>query len=451
MAGNAFEFNIGAGDFQKGAGKTLKAIKTVQSVKAKNSVTAMAKDLILQHPTYMSSDIDPESMMIYAKAVEKLLAALHLAVWSADTSFGVDTTTANGTRDFIKKYHANNDDPDKVSYAGNLIKNVVAFAQDSASDTENITDDSAVTIMSAEESAVTISRNDIEKMWITLESTLNMDMINDKYLPYEKIRKTMDHMTTAIEAKTLGEKINNGLTSATNSGPEAYMGGKKDGHLTGLQNAEIIKNDKITMLEPTMVNVNFFVRDGDNSRSQSAVIGVKTMIRIINTSYLRSNVINTLQSGNVGFNFVKWTRGEAKIAKDFIFNVTQLKEDAINRNKFDMFFSAMRKRRRNASAYKGGNVNINPISLMVISMSDVLFIKENAGYDLTQVKTAQKLMNSLYLLGFAIIDTATGMVSTLFDEFGDFASTTLNSLKLSAKADVDYSQIKDSLKLMGRI
>ena len=219
-----------------------------------------------------------------------------------------------------------------------------------------------------------------------------------------------------------------------------------------MRNAVLLENKRFSDSEPTMLEVQFFVRDGKGSQVRSAIIGIKAMMRSVATSAMRSNLIKSLQSAHGSYQFVKWTRGEAKIVKDFIFNVSSIKEDAINRNSYDKWFAAMRKRKRNAKAYKGGNVTINPLTTIVISASTAQAIKETAGYDLYDVNIAQKLMNSLYLLAFCIVDQSTGIVSTLFDDFGDFSETTIAALRSSNKGGaVDYSQLKDVLKLMGRV
>jgi hypothetical protein len=200
-----------------------------------------------------------------------------------------------------------------------------------------------------------------------------------------------------------------------------------------------------------MLEIQFFVRDGEGSHVRSAIVGIKTMMRSVATPAMSSNLIKSLQSTHGAYQYVKYTRGEAKIVKDFIFNVSSIKEDAINRNSYDKWFAAMRKRKRNAKAYKGGNVTVNPLSTIVISASTAQAIKETAGYDLYDTTIAQKLMDSLYLLAFVIVDQSTGIVSTLFDDFGDYAETTISGLKSSnSNGSVDYSQLKDILKLMGR-
>lgn len=452
MAINNFEFNLGSsasGETTEKISSTLKSIRSVQGMVAKNSLTALTKDLILQYPVFIDSDIETETGVIIAKALERQYAALQLALWSADTAFGVDTTTANGTRDFIKRYHSNNDSPDKIQYAGNLIRNINQFRV-----TESTNVDESVEIIDVKESNEKFPPSVIEATWETLEGALNMDSLNEKYLPNTAYRREVENIASAIEAKTIQERYN----ATKDSGPVIQTFDQNSTSTEDLskknimRNAVLLENKRFSDSEPTMLEVQFFVRDGKGSQVRSAIIGIKAMMRSVATSAMRSNLIKSLQSAHGSYQFVKWTRGEAKIVKDFIFNVSSIKEDAINRNSYDKWFAAMRKRKRNAKAYKGGNVTINPLTTIVISASTAQAIKETAGYDLYDVNIAQKLMNSLYLLAFCIVDQSTGIVSTLFDDFGDFSETTIAALRSSNKSGaVDYSQLKDVLKLMGRV
>lgn len=452
MAINNFEFNLGSsasGETTEKISSTLKSIRSVQGMVAKNSLTALTKDLILQYPVFIDSDIETETGVIIAKALERQYAALQLALWSADTAFGVDTTTANGTRDFIKRYHSNNDSPDKIQYAGNLIRNINQFRV-----TESTNVDESVEIIDVKESNEKFPPSVIEATWETLEGALNMDSLNEKYLPNTAYRREVENIASAIEAKTIQERYN----ATKDSGPVIQTFDQNStcpeelSKKNIMRNAVLLENKRFSDSEPTMLEVQFFVRDGKGSQVRSAIIGIKAMMRSVATSAMRSNLIKSLQSAHGSYQFVKWTRGEAKIVKDFIFNVSSIKEDAINRNSYDKWFAAMRKRKRNAKAYKGGNVTINPLTTIVISASTAQAIKETAGYDLYDVNIAQKLMNSLYLLAFCIVDQSTGIVSTLFDDFGDFSETTIAALRSSNKGGaVDYSQLKDVLKLMGRV
>ena len=69
-----------------------------------------------------------------------------------------------------------------------------------------------------------------------------------------------------------------------------------------------------------------------------------------------------------------------KVAKDMIFNISRIKEDAHAQNMADKWFAALRKRKRNANAFKfGGNTGINPFTTLVITDEDALRIKEASG------------------------------------------------------------------------
>ena len=445
---NAFQFNIGDSKIAEKIRPGLKAVRTVQSVTAKNSITAMAKDLILQYPCYASSDVETENISIVSKAIEKQLAAFQLAVWSADTAFGIDPTTANGTRDFIKRYHSNNDSPDKVSYVGNLVNNISTFTSDGAA--ESVTECSIVSVDNVD---CSMSRENKERLWATLEASIDGSKLNDLYQPAINTIKGYSKMTKAIEGKTIAERVDATIDHGPVVQPIDRAIRNEDNKLTNVGTARMTfeRDYKSSMADPTMISVNFFVRDAGNSRVQSAVIGIKTMTRVASSAAMRSNIVSALQSSNSNFKFVQWTRGEIGIIKDLLLDISQIKEDATTRDTVGKWFGAMRKRKRNHKAYKGGNATINPFTTLIITSADVAAIKEASGYDLLDSNTAQHLMDTLYLLGFVIVDQDTNIVYTMFDEFGDFAQNTLSSLKTSNKADTDYSQLKDVLKLVGRI
>ena len=74
----------------------------------------------------------------------------------------------------------------------------------------------------------------------------------------------------------------------------------------------------------------------------------------------------------------------------------------------------------------------------------------NAGYDLTDPQMAKRLINTLFLLGFQIVDTNTGIVNTILDEWGDFSDTTISAIKNSNSKESSFSDIKEAMRAMGR-
>lgn len=527
---NSVNFNIGSGSLAEGTKPALTAIRTVQGLTKKNSLSAMVKDLIMQYPMYIDGDIDTDTMAVIAKANEKQFAALQLALWSADTAFGIDPTSNGGVRDFIKKYHNNSDTPDLVSYTGNLVRNISNFrgAKESV-DSSHV----EVELTSIRELNDHLTKEALESLWETVEDRITIESVNDLYLPAKVIVKKMDEIASAMEAsnkknkfkksdkgknfksymsknvrydkdndryydgkrnmyftadsntddKTTSAsnspdpKMNDANTKQTdtkksedffddfhknmknveskNSTPKPFLGktqDKMESYGKSLNNAKFVNADKkLTALEPTLLEVEFFVRNpGGGSMIKKAIIGVKVMPRIIPSGPMAANVIYAIQGSHKAFQFVKWTRGETKFIRDIIFNISQIKNDAITKDRFQKYFGAMRKRKNNFRTFKFGDSTVNPFTTIVLSMNTVERIKQTAGYDLTDPNVAKKFMNTLFLLGFQIVDTNTGVVSTMLDDWNYFTDSTIDSLRDDNKRDADKDMMRELLRLTGR-
>jgi hypothetical protein len=184
---------------------------------------------------------------------------------------------------------------------------------------------------------------------------------------------------------------------------------------------------------------------------QRAIVGVKTMIRLISSEYMVPNVISAINDQSLAFKFVKWTKGEMKIGRDMLLGISRIKEDAKAKNQADAWFAALRKRKRNAKTFRFSETGINPFTTLVITSNEVEIIKDNSGYDLTNISIVKQLMDNLYLLGFVIVNEQTGMVQTIFDGYNSFSATTINSLKASTKSDTSIDTLRELKQIMGRM
>lgn len=653
--------------------KSAKAIKSYSSG-GKNSITALSKDLIMQFPVLMSAGVPTDDAMTIAMALQKKYAALHLAIWSADTAFGTDASQ-NGIRDFVRRYHNNNDIPDLITYGGNLLTNIsdiTGALRESVLDLENNPDYTwAVDSAQFMDDAVFTNPEELVSLWDIPDMKFATESINDFYAPDLSSIDTINEIAFALEATskvskytsakanqrisdayaktqarvqkqtakdaerqqkliekqdkaakmerlkninkaaknqyetslrnakanplkqdkryenytgdtrhakdikdmneaiqrastTRADKYTKDLQKATDkygasaaqqmakagkfdrepSGKEkklqqksidysrmdrknakgeyeyggfdyTYANGSKELKITpneyatskereraykeeqkfnkrkadlarqerlmtavgnapgtvgtaygdNKEVAKYVNADKINSIEPTLLDVSFLITGGPKggmmgntsampgSYRQHAIVGVKCMTRLISPSLMIPNIISSCQDSSLAFKWVKWTKGEMKVAKDMIFNISRIKEDAHSQNMADKWFAALRKRKRNANAFKfGGNTGINPFTTLVITDEDAIRIREAAGYDLYNVGTARKLMDNLYLLGFMIVNTNTGMTSTLYDGFADFEDVTIKSLKLSNKdSKSDLDTMNELFKRMTRI
>ena len=487
--------NVNIGDLNKSAGAILMGAKNAQSLYRKNSVSALARDLIMQYPVLMSADIDYATGVTLTKALEMQFATLQLMVLSADTAFGVDPMKNAGIRDLLSQYHSNADIPNMVNYAGNLMNNVAGAAKHFG--IESVQSDDTVTsvkVNKAVESSKGVTADFVKSLWEYDSEGLIMESVNDMYNPGKTIASTIASIADGVEnriameasdgnqdstksvpdstnnpgsgTKTYSDRIIGGIN---NVGRDASDKSKK----TGFKEYDVSKagtddkgranvpsgakfnkgiEDKYSKLEPLLIDVEFFVQNGEHgSRVQKATIGISAMTRAIPSDIMRANIIKALQHNHSGFNFVQWTRGEKKLVRDFIFNISSIKEDALAKSKYDKWFGALKKRKNNAKAFKGGNSPINPLSTIVITKNDAAIISENAGFHLTAERDAIALMDSLYLLCFMVVDTDTGCVSTIMDGQNYFMETTVDALKKSSKKDsVNYTDIREMMKLMGR-
>ena len=557
----------------------LMGAKTAQSYYRKNSVSALARDLVLQYPVLISADIPYDQAVTLSKALEIQYASLQIMVLSADTAFGVDPSSNAGVRDLISRYHSNNDRPNMVDYAGNMIYNIGSIATvltEGAEDEEYKLKDATVI-----ESAHT--EEFLESLWEKPLEAIETSSLNDLYNPsralVETVSEVADSMEYAMEAKdtkkggsgkdnsgkssgstkkdnapkdyskgfvsplafkddtvnfadskshvvtragnlnhhlartdtTLSDQFSTNMknivspfepdsksktptmaagappanpptppSNSTRSGPQGQSVDEDEGlALIGKLNrpgstfnanalgrnasryaaarelnpkgAQMMKIEKeYTKLEPTMIELEFFVRNGENSGFRKAVIGISTMPRGIPSDVMRANIIKALQHDNTGFKFIAWTRGEQKIVRDFMFDVTNIKEDAMAKTRYDKWFAALRKRKRNSKAFRGSRTAINPLTSMIITKNDAALIKQTSGFDLLDESVATKLMDSLYLLCFMVVDTDTGLVSSLLDGQKYFVETTVDHLKKSKNKGLDLTDIRETLKLLGR-
>ena len=522
------------------AGKPfLQGARLIRGANAKRSITALSKDLIMQFPVLMSAGIDQDSAVTIAKALERMYASMYLTVWTADSAFGVDASM-NGVRDFVKRYHNNDDIPDMITYGGNILS-----LTDQLLGLESTIEGAAIKCVDVNYPATETAR-----LWDNTADQLNLGSINDLYNPDRQMINTIKNITKSIESDEQiepateagkggkgnggnggkgGSKSNNqnsqtikfdfgGFASAFNtlkanskpnkddskwpsSSNPGSSGWKKNEIFTGdntMDNvgntaltmmgdqshvnrgynetqyvnkfdhaAAIVRNDKMTSLEPTLIDVTFLVVGGDQGtaynrnsgrqhtvglREQRAIVGVKTMVRFISSQYMIPNVVSAIQDQSMAFKFVKWTKGEMKVGRDMILGISRIKQDALAGNKADQWFAALRKRRRSAKTFRFTETGLNPFTTLVLTTDEVEQIRQTAGYDITSRNICRKLMDNLYLLGLLIVNVNAGTVESIFDGFTEFSSTTLSAMKESRKDDMitTADQLREMKQIMGR-
>jgi hypothetical protein len=510
MAGDV---NINTQSLQQKAKPIMNSFRVIKGFSGKTSISALSKDLIMQFPVLMSAGVDVDDAVIIAKSLEKMYASMFLTVWTADANLRISEYGMNGVRDFVKKYHNNEDIPDVIMYGGDILGLTDTLLGLKGS---GVTE-STITIVDCRVTPTGnyVPATEMAKLWATVENELALESLNDMYLPAMGAQKKIAAITAALEADTTTPDTNTTSTDdaatginatsdksktrtlpqrfadtayransnsinpytgrpGTGAGAKTNQGINKGTMVsTSTNSATIIRNDKLSSLEPTLIDVTFLVTgkgaggiytedyevDGTkksrkvpvNVREQRAIVGLKTMIRLISSQYMIPNVISSIQDQSMAFKFVKWTKGEMKVGRDMLLGISRIKQDARATDQADMWFAALRKRKRSAKTFRFSNTGINPFATLVLTTDELEQIKAESGYDIMDRSTAKKLMDNLYLLGLVVVNTNTKIVHTLFDGFDNFSSTTIKALNVSSKESSDLDQFREIRKIMGRM
>ena len=445
---------------------TLTAARFIKKSMSRSSLTRMAKDTVMQFPLLISSGIESDEVSVISRALERQYAALMVSSMSLDA--GVNINKYGSLRNYLKKFHSNDDIPANIQ--------------------------AAPVIGSMDSTLIPDSENTVKGLgsacWDIVEDKLCMESVNDIYRPYDRtlrvLEDNLNKMRIAKEAaadkpdiNSIAKKIKEddtrngygGLNANTekvrdrldsNGNVVVDASGKvlKETVKTGatVQSSrmnEMVKTDKLSGLEPTLINCTFVMHGGNGSSTQwtqNVVLGVKMMIRMIRSDFMTSNMADAAKNSNVIFKYIKWTKGEYGLL-DLLFNNSENKEIATtSKNDSSHWWKALRRRKMiNNITHLFEQGTVLPSTTIIMTSSEVQQVASLTGVDLSTQYNALKLLNKYYLLGFGIYDTESDILSMIFDGESDFSEVTLSSLKGNNNKEVSIMDSKEMRRMMGRV
>jgi hypothetical protein len=204
---------------------------------------------------------------------------------------------------------------------------------------------------------------------------------------------------------------------------------------------------KSNELVPTTLSVTMHVKDGQSFGGvQNFVIGVKGLMHPVNSNEVINNLLDGYKSGNKFFNFIRFTTGEISFIKDFLLNINELKEDAINaHSKSNSHWWTTLKRRKTLAkaknAFSRGNSKLLPNASIVCSMEEIVEINEVYGLDLMAPANVKKIMDRYFLLGFVIVDESQELCHFIFDGESNYQVLTFKGLERENNNKNDFKEI----------
>ena len=149
------------------------------------------------------------------------------------------------------------------------------------------------------------------------------------------------------------------------------------------------------------------------------IVGVKTILHLVSSDDMVENIARAMQNKSLAFKLMKWTTGEISLIKDILFNINDMKIDAKNsRDKQKSpFFNTLKRLRGKKFGVRNLTVPtaIIPNASIVITSNEADTLEKMYGIDVRNDKVASKLIKSLFLMAFIIMDEGTGTLSVLYD------------------------------------
>lgn len=204
-------------------------------------------------------------------------------------------------------------------------------------------------------------------------------------------------------------------------------------------------------LVPTVITSTITV-DGE---SRDFMIAIKGTAHVVPKEQMDSMLIDAVHDNELAFKIIKWSKGESKFFRDFVFGIKDARNDAIMMRSGNAWAPALKRRKMASKAFVGGGAPISPISTLVITDTDIETVKAATGIDIARPAVARKLIRDYFLLSIVVYNTQDQTIMTMLDADVNpgWANTTLSGLKSSnAKGNNGKMEFdsKDILKMLGR-
>lgn len=400
------------------------------------SITRSAKDSTWQFPCLITDTVPIDLANTVRSTLDKVYATYAQSVLSMNNMF--DITIDPTPVSYLKRIHQN---LAIESANDHFLTKIVNDLNDLTIDDENVDeymekvyDGSYRLYMNKDQNfGVIINENsDDIKSLINANKELSREYLSDFDLtPVEVFEADSDYTSR-------GDMISSMLDGARkNAEDQKRYDRQKDivaasakGKAPQISDRDIKRSNDIVPLgiEVRLVAVNDkkeFVQFID------VVIGIKTYLHLVKSDDMVENIVRALQNKSILFKFLRWTTGELSFVKDILLNINDLKMDATATGKRTPFFGYLKKLKNRKITVRNLTVPtaVLPNSTIVITPYEAEYILNNYGIDLYDDRTAVKLLDALFLIGFIIIDEGSNTMRAIYDGDKSFQMFSMDALE----------------------
>lgn len=431
------------------------------------SLSKQSKEGIMNFPVLVSDTLSIEDASLVSKALEKEFASFTLVCMTMNPMLRFNGN-ANAS-DYVNQFHQN---IDVKGTPTDLLNTITSFSTEALNKFDiayeslegmeqfmlyhvyenvnyyKLNKENAKFSYTIEEVTESQILNDLYKRRITsLHPTLEnggtigstRDLTHTNY-EYNTTMNAAIHMDDREIGRGIGREL--GRASRVNAGRDAR------------QLNHMLDNDikKANELVPTLLHMRIYPvdKDGNQFPPIDFVLGIKATLHPISSDEMVVNICRGIKNESTFFNFVRWTTGEIRFFKDFVFAINELKLDAINSGEGASKWWSMLKRRRALAKIKNVILpnKMLPNATIVVTQDEVNTIRDVYGYDLNKMSLVNKLMSNYFLIAFVIVDPALQRVKFLFD--GSTQYETLTYATLARESSTNDKQFKEMLNMLGR-
>ena len=148
------------------------------------------------------------------------------------------------------------------------------------------------------------------------------------------------------------------------------------------------------------------------------VVGVKAILHSVSSQDMIENIARALQNKSLVFKLLRWTTGEISLVKDIILNLGEIKNDAMSKtNGKSPFFNTLKRLKNRRFTMRNFTMPtaLIPNATIVITSYEADQLEQKYGINVRDEKIANKLISSLFLMSFIIMDEGTSTISVLYD------------------------------------
>lgn len=432
---------------------TLVDVKTeltdVGIYSTKRSISASAMEGTANFPCLVEDTMSLDEVQLITRGLEKNFASFLLTVLSMEPFLEVTKGKTPSASEYLKQFHQNTRVKDSVKGLHMSIPeflsescNILDFKEYSVMEEEAIR--TAFMIYEGVSNSVVQNKN-IQFNYV-LEDIVSRNILNN--IPVMEKSHGKNKKPIVIDFKP---DIYNHV-DVDSSKLRIHQNVRDRGNQWKILSDNDCK--KANDLVPTMLHIRVYPIDKYTRKELSPIdfmVGVKATIHPIPLDEIARIVVSGMRNENVIFNFLRWTTGEIKFFRDFLFAVDTQKMDAKDSgNNVTGWRPALKRRKMlSDSKFRITKNSILPNATLIVTQAGISHIKDTYGYDLNQSNIKQQIMKVYFLLGFVTVDTVTQRVGFRFDGIEDEDVRTYASLQRESNNNDDKA-FKNMMRMLGR-